>query len=146
MRNFAVILFVASILMVAGCGSGNNKSGNINGNWTAVLTDTNNNPVFGFGTSLTVNNDGTLSVSNFNFTSNSSCFVSGQTESGAFALTGDFNGNVSGTFQFTVNSGSPAGNVLTMSGTVNGNMISGTWSLTGGVGCTGSGNFSMTRV
>jgi hypothetical protein len=28
-------------------------------------------------------------------------------------------------------------------GTVNGNAITGTWTLTGGTGCTGSGNFTM---
>jgi hypothetical protein len=33
-----------------------------------------------------------------------------------------------------------------LSGTANGNTISGTWSLTGGAGCTGSGNFIMTKM
>jgi hypothetical protein len=90
------------------------------------------------------NNDGTFSVSNFSFSTNSSCFVSSETESGSFLLSGNFNRNVTGEFQFTVMSGSPSGNRLTLPGTANGK-ISGTWSLTGGTGCTGSGNFTMTK-
>jgi hypothetical protein len=69
--------------------------------------------------------------------------VSGETESGSFAFTGDFNGKVTGTFTFNVVSGSPSGNTLKLMGTVNGNAITGTWTLTGGTGCTGSGNFTM---
>jgi hypothetical protein len=38
-------------------------------------------------------------------------------------------GNVTGEFQFSVMSGSPSGNTLTLSGTANGNTISGTWFL-----------------
>jgi hypothetical protein len=146
MYRFAIVVVLAFGLAAVGCGSGkSNGSGNINGNWTATLTDSNGTPVFGFGTSLTVNNGGTLSITNFNFTTNSACFVSGDTESGSFALTGDFNGNVSGKFDFTINSGSPAGNVLALSGTVNGGTITGTWTLTGGVGCTGNGAFTMNK-
>ena len=136
---------MAVALTPIGCGSSNSNPANINGNWYATLADTGNTTVFGFGTSLFVNNDGTLSVSNFSFSTNSSCFVSGETESGSFVLSGNFNGNVTGKFQFSVMSGSPSGNTLTLSGTANGNTISGTWSLKGGTGCTGSGNFTMTK-
>lgn len=49
-----------------------------------------------FGTSLHVNGDNSLTVSNFQFTTNSSCFVSGETESGSFTLSGNFNGAMNG--------------------------------------------------
>ena len=146
MRTLYVAVMVVATLMFAACGSGNNRSGNINGNWTATLTDSGGTAVFGFGTSLVVNNGGTLSVSNFNFTTNSACFVSGETESGSFALSGNFKGNVTGTFQLNVASGNPSGNTLTLAGTANGSTIAGTWTLTGGIGCTGNGNFVMTRA
>ena len=146
MKKLGIAVLLALGLTLIGCGSNNsNNPANINGNWNATLTDTGNTTVFSFGTSLVVNNDGTLSVSNFSFSTNSSCFVSGETESGSFVMSGNFNGNVTGKFQFTVMSGSPSGNTLTLSGTANGNTISGTWSLTGGTGCTGSGNFTMTK-
>jgi len=143
MKKLSVAWLVAVVLTLVGCGS-NGSKGNINGTWTAVLSDTN----FSFGTSVVVNSDGTLSVSQFSFSTNGPCFVSGETESGSFALTGDFNGNVTGQFNFKVVSGSPSGNTLTMAGTVTGNTTAGTWSLTGGnpTGCQGSGTFTMTRT
>ena len=143
MKKLAVAWLVAAVLTLVGCGSNDSKHGNINGTWTAVLTDTN----FSFGTSLVVNSDGTLSVSQFSFSTSGPCFVSEETESGSFAFTGDFNGNVTGQLNFKVVSGSPSGNTLTLTGTANGNTIAGNWSLTGGnpTGCQGSGTFTMTK-
>jgi hypothetical protein len=142
MKKLALALLVAVVLALVGCGN-DSKHGNINGNWTAVLTDTD----FSFATSLVVNSDGTLSVSNFSFSTSGPCFVSGETESGSFAFTGDLNGNVMGHFDFKVVSGSPSGNTLTLTGTVDGNTIAGSWSLSGGnpTGCQGSGTFTMTK-
>ncbi|MGC2194873.1 MAG: hypothetical protein WA628_09360 [Terriglobales bacterium] len=141
----AAILLVLGLTLV-GCGSSNNKAGTINGNWTATLMNTNGAQVFAFNTSLTEVGNGSLTITNFGFSTNSPCFVSGETESGSFSLTGDFNGNVSGGFGLNVHSGSPGGNTLTLSGTVSGNTVTGTWSLIGGVGCTGTGSFTMTRM
>jgi hypothetical protein len=146
MKTFVVAMLLVASLALTGCGSSNNNSGNINGNWTAVLTDTGGHAVFGFSTSLVVNSDGTLVVSNFKFATNSSCFVSGETESGSFVLSGDFDGNVTGKFQFTVTSGNPSGNTLTLTGTANGNTISGTWMLVGGTDCSDNGNFTITKM
>jgi hypothetical protein len=145
MKKLAVALLLAAGLVLVGCGSNNSNSSNINGNWTAVLTNSSDgSQAFTFTTSITENNDGTLSVANLTISS-SSCFVSGETESGSFALGGNFNGNVTGQFQFKVLSASPSNNVLTLTGTANGNTIKGTWSLTGGTGCQSSGNFTMTK-
>jgi hypothetical protein len=145
MKKLAVALLLAAGLVLVGCGSNNSNSSNINGNWTAVLTNSSDgSQAFTFTTSITENNDGTLSVTNLTISS-SSCFVSGETESGSFALGGNLNGNVTGQFQFKVLSASPSNNVLTLTGTANGNTIKGTWTLTGGTGCQGSGNFTMTK-
>jgi len=145
MKHFVVAILLAVGLTLVGCGSSSHNSSNINGTWNATLTDVNNASVFTFGTSLVVNGDGSLSISKFQFTSNSSCFVSGETETGSFTLSGDFNGNVTGSFGFTVQSGTPAGNTLTLTGTATGNTISGTWTLSGS-GCTGTGTFTMTKM
>jgi hypothetical protein len=139
MKKLAVAGLVAVVLTLVGCGWHDHGHGNINGTWTAILSDSD----FSFGTSVVVNGDGTLSVDQFSFSTNGPCFVSGETESGSFAFTGDFNGHVTGQFDFKVVSGSPSGNTLKLMGTVNGNAITGTWTLTGGTGCTGSGNFTM---
>jgi outer membrane lipoprotein SlyB len=71
MKTFVVAMLLVAGLALTGCGSSNNNSGNINGNWNAALTDTGGNAVFGFATSLVVNGDGTLVVSNFKFATNS---------------------------------------------------------------------------
>jgi hypothetical protein len=146
MKRFAAAIVLLISLALIGCGSNSSNPSNINGTWNATMVSGGNATVFTFGTSLTVNGDGSLSVSNFSFTTNSPCFVSGETESGSFTLSGNFNGAVNGKFGYTVQSGSPAGNTLTLSGTANGNTISGTWSLTGSSGCTGSGTFTMAKV
>jgi hypothetical protein len=147
MKQFAATMLLVAGLCLVGCSANNSLNpANINGTWNATLTDTNNTTtVFTFGTSLMVNSDGSLSVSNFTFTTSSPCFLSGETESGSFTLSGNFNGNVTGKFQFVVLSGNPSGNTLALSGTANGNTISGTWTLNGS-SCTGNGNFMMTRV
>jgi len=141
MKQFAITPILALIVVLVACGNSNN-SGNINGNWTATLTNT----AFNFTTSLSVNGDQSLRVTNFNFSTSSPCFESGDSETGSFTLSGNVNGNVTGKFQFTVQSGSPSGNMLTLTGTANGNTISGMWTLTGGAGCQGSGNFTMMKM
>ena len=147
MKLLRLALFLGLGLLLVGCGNDRATGGNINGNWTASLTDTGGNQSFAFTTSLiAAGSNGVLTVNNFRFTTQSACFVSGETESGTFALSGDFNGNVSGQFGMSVLSGSPGGNTLTLAGAVHGGSISGTWVLAGGGGCNGSGTFTMTRM
>lgn len=147
MKQFAVGLLLVAGLALVGCGSNSMNPANINGTWNASLVSTGGaQPVFTFGTSLVVNGDGSLSITKFTFNTSSPCFVSGETESGSFTLGGNFNGQVNGTFGFTVKSGTPTGNTLTLSGTASGNTISGIWTLAGGTGCAGNGTFTMTRM
>ena len=102
-EKIGTAILMVALFAIAGCGSGSN-SGNVNGNWSAVLTDANNNQAFTFTTSLVATNNGSsLTVSNFTFTTSSSCFVSGETESASFSLTGNFNGNVTGSLDHRFN-------------------------------------------
>jgi hypothetical protein len=151
MKRFRLPVFLLCLTFVGatlvGCGSSSNPA-NINGNWNAALVDSSNGQTqWNFATSLVVNGDGTLSVSNFQFSSSGeSCFVDGETETGSFTLSGNFNGQVSGKFGLNVLSNSPSDNTLALSGTVTGSTISGTWTLTGGTGCSGNGSFTMTKM
>jgi len=149
-KTFGISLLMLLGLMLAACGGGSsdNNSGNINGTWTATLTDPNNpnSPAFAFGTSFTQMSGSNVSVTNFTFTTeNDSCFGTASTETGSFGLSGNFNGNVTGTFAMTVQSASPSGNTLSLNGSVTNNQITGTWVLTS-PGCTGSGTFSMNKM
>ena len=144
MKYFSVALLLIAGLTLVGCGSNSNPA-NINGNWNATLIDSSSATIFSFGTSLIVNGDGSLAISNFKFTSNSPCFATASSESGSFILSGNFNGKVTGSFGFTAQSASPAGSMLSLNGTANGNTITGTWTLTG-TGCSGNGTFTMTKM
>jgi hypothetical protein len=146
MKWFAAVFVVFICAALIGCGSNSSNASNVNGTWNATLASGGNTTVFSFGSSLHVNGDGSLTVSNFQFTTNSPCFVSGETESGSFTLSGNFNGAVNGKFGMSVLSGNPSGNTLALSGTANGNTITGTWTLTGSGGCTGNGTFTMTKM
>lgn len=144
MKRLAVAMLMLGLTFV-GCGSSTHST-NMNGTWSATLMDTNKTQVFAFTTAIVESGNGSLTISNFNFSSSSPCFVSGESETGTFVLSGDFNGNVSGKFGMNVQSGSPSGNTLILLGSVNGNTVTGTWSLTGGSSCTGSGSFTMTKM
>ena len=149
MKQVAAIMLLGVCAALVGCGSNNGGSNpaNINGTWTATLMDSNNAEFFQFATNLIVQGDGTLAVSSFTITSPSPCISStgGTTETGSFSLSGNFNGNVTGSFGFTVQSNSQATNTIKLTGTASGNTISGTWSATG-TGCTGNGTFTMNKM
>ncbi|HEX8925379.1 MAG TPA: hypothetical protein VF786_06275 [Terriglobales bacterium] len=138
-------LFVALILLGVSCGTNSNKNNNVSGNWTATLTGTNGSPNFAFTLTMFQNSDNTISVTNLNFTTASPCFAGGATANGGFTLSGNFNGNVNGALTLVVQSNTSPTNTLNLNGTVQNNNISGTWTLVGGSGCTGAGNFTMIR-
>jgi hypothetical protein len=148
MRYSGIALLLSVALAFGGCGGGNSNAGSINGNWTAALMSSGSStPVLTFTTNLTQSSGTSVSVTHFNFTTSSPCFVSDQTETGGFSLAGNFNGSVTGALQMTVQSGNPSGNTLTLQGQANNNTVTGTWVLSGvSAGCTGSGSFTMSRM
>ena len=145
-RVFAGLL--ALPLMAAGCGSNSTTAAatSASGNWAAdIVGGAGEAGAISFITSFTVGSNGALSITSLAFINTQTCFVSGATASGTLNITSGTNSVVTGTLSFTVQSGSPAGNTLTLTGTENGNTITGTWTLTGGTGCTGGGTFTMTK-
>lgn len=142
----AILLGLA--LVLGGCGNNNSTtSGNINGNWSATLTNTDSTPAFAFTATFTQMSGNSVSVTNLTFTTASPCFVSGETGTASFILSGNFSGSVTGAFQLTVKSGNPSGNTLALQGTVKNNTITGSWTLVGlNSGCSGSGNFVVTKM
>src|SRR5450432_2115958 len=93
-KTIALATLLALGLTLSGCG---NSRGNIDGSWTATLTNPDSSPAFAFNTMFSGSGGGGFTIASFTFTSNSPCFVSGQTtETGSVSLTGDYNGHVSG--------------------------------------------------
>jgi hypothetical protein len=147
--TIGISILLAIALIMAGCSS-NSSSGpnNINGTWTANLTNTDGSPAYQFSTTFTQDSGSDLSITNFTFTSPGTCFAPYTTEvaeSGSFTLSGNLNGQVTGTFAMTITTmfPQPTNDVLTLQGNVSGNTISGTWTVTGGTGCNGNGSFTL---
>ena len=148
MNRGVIAILLGLTLVLGGCGNSNSpNAGNVNGNWSATLTNTDSTPTFAFTTTFTQMSGTSVNVTNLTFTTASPCFVSGETETASFILSGNFSGSVTGAFQLAIKSGNPSGDTLTLQGTVRNNMITGTWTLVGiSSGCTGSGNFVVTRM
>jgi hypothetical protein len=90
-----------------------------------------------------------MSITSFTLTSSNGSCLTGQTsETGSFTLSGNFNGNVTGTFGMTITAQDTGGqDVLTLQGGVGpNNTINGVWSLTGTNACTGQGTFTINRA
>ena len=149
MKQFGIAMVMAVGLILLACGGGSSSTSNtVTGNWTAALTNSDGTPALAFTTSLTQSNGtATVTGTNLSFTTSTSCFTSGGSQTGSFVLSGNFNGNITGAFQLTIASATPSGNTLVLQGTVNNNTITGTWNLTGSTqGCTGNGTFTLNRM
>ncbi|HWO31216.1 MAG TPA: hypothetical protein VNO32_20670 [Candidatus Acidoferrum sp.] len=151
-KSIGIIILLAVGIAMVGCSSSSNNgsnSTNVNGNWSASLTSTPTGPtIYAFTTTLAETSGGGLSISNFTFTSAGSCFVSGETsEAGTFTLSGNFNGNVTGTFGMTINSTNANNATLTLQGGVGpNNTLTGIWTLTGSTACSGQGTFTFNKM
>ena len=148
MYKAAIVALLGLTIVLGGCGSSNSSnSSNINGNWSTTLNSSNNSQTFAFTTSFTQMSGSSVNVTNLSFTTQTPCFVSDETETASFVLSGNFNGSVSGAFQLMIKSGNPSGNTMNLQGMVKNNTITGTWTLTGiNSGCSGSGNFTATKM
>ena len=160
MKEVAALLLVA--LLINGCSTNRTVQSTAGGTWEAQLSGGSGEaPAPSFVTQFTVNQDGTLDVSSFQFLTdnNPSCFpISGGTVGGQAILQLNSNDTVTGTFSFTVQAN---GNTLTLTGTVTGSAIvtsnnnsatltgatiTGTWAVSGGTGCNDTGgSFTMSQ-
>jgi hypothetical protein len=150
MKQFlGIVIFLSLTLAGVGCGSSSNSnSDNINGSWTANLSNPDGSPAFAFTTNFTQQSGSSISVTNFKFTTASQCFSGNTTETGSFGVSGNFNGNVAGSFGMTISTMLSGGtnNKLSLQGAVSGNTITGTWTLSGASGCNGNGAFTINRM
>jgi len=147
MKKIIVTCLLGIGLVLSGCGSNSHVTGNINGMWSATLASSGANS-FDFMTTLVVNADGSLGTNHFTFTVNDTpCTFPSSTESGSFTISGNFNGQVSGKFHYVIMSTGVEVNTLTLDGTVNNGVITGTWTVTGATAnCSGNGTFTMNPV
>jgi len=165
MKKLAILILLALELAVGGCSTGTHSTTvttSTSGNWEAQLTGgIGEASKVDFVTTFNVTNTNgasgqPLDITGFAFFNAGKCFVSGETISGSASITTLSTNQAQGTMTYTVTSGTPSGNVLTLTGTtvvgtvtngtLSGGGVAGTWMLTGAQGdpgCTGSGNFIM---
>ena len=148
MKQFGIAILMLLGLTLIGCGfsNGNSTTNNAKSNWNATLVSGDNVSMFHFKTSLSTDSGGLLTISNFNFTSESACFADGETETGSITQGGDLVASPSGQFGMVIQSNPPSENKLALTGMDSGNTISGNWTLTGSTGCNASGTFTMTKT
>jgi hypothetical protein len=142
MKSFGIALIVGLAITLGACGGGSNNS-TINGTWTAGLTDSSQSTVFAFTATFTQGSGTNVNITNLTFSTQNGCFDTIASESGTFALSGNTNGNVTGTFGMAIVSGAPTATLTLANGQVANNTISGTWTLSGTGTCTGNGTFTM---
>jgi hypothetical protein len=155
MKEVAILLLL--VLMLASCNSTTAAQSGAGGIWQAqMLGGVGVASGFSFNTQFSVNGDGSLSVSNFQFLTSGQCFPITVAPTGSMILTEQNNNTVTGTFAFTI---AANGNSLVLSGTVTGTEsgtntqllpgtnIFGTWTLTGSGSCANAGgSFTMTQA
>jgi len=135
-------------LFLVSCGS-SSPAKKIDGVWTASLQNPDSSVAYTFMATLSQSNGSTVNVSSFGFTSAAPCFTAPLGQTATFDATGHSGGYQTGPFGMNIGTGlmTPVENILTLNGTRNSDgKISGTWTLTGLSGCSGSGTYTMSAL
>jgi len=143
LARLTFLFLLASILM--SCGSSSTPKP-IDGAWRATLLNPDSTTAYTFTTVFSQSTAPTVDVISFLFVTPVTCFPSPTGQSATFSVTGHGGGFETGPFTMNVSTafGTLVENVLTLNGTRNSDgTISGTWTLTGLTGCSGSGSYSM---
>ncbi len=158
MKKLVLLALLALELAVCGCGNSTNASNvpttaSSSSNWEAILSGgAAQAGVLNFVTTFSVGTGGgTLDITYFSFLTSGPCFGT-QTENGSAVFTTSSTNQVTGTLTYTV-TGTSTSSVLTLNGdtvkgtsnngTLQSGAVSGTWTLTGPTGCSGSGSFIL---
>jgi len=147
-RTIGLASLLAFALILDACGSSNAPLAgidNINGNWTATLTNSDGSLAYQFSATFTQGSGSELSITNLTYTTNScSALAIMHAAQGSFVVTGGSNGKVTGTFgmsEVLLNVGGPT---LNLQGKTANGTISGVWTVTGLVPpCSGNGLFTI---
>jgi len=143
--------FLSLLLLAAigtACGS-NPIPKVIDGTWNASLLNSDSSVAYTFQTTLNQDTGSAVKVIRFTFTSDAPCFTAPMGQTATFSATGHSRDFQTGPFSMNIATamGTMVENVLTLNGTRNADGgISGTWTLTGLSGCSGSGNYTMTAL
>lgn len=145
MKMVSVILLLSFAPLLVACGS-SHPAKKIDGVWNGNLQNFDSSSAYKFSTTLTQNSGSTVDVSGFLFMDSAPCFPARTTETATFSATRHSGGFEIGPFAMHISTtlGTGSQNVLTLDGVrAPDGKISGTWSLTGSPGCSGTGTYTM---
>ena len=145
MKLVGVILLLSLAPILLACGS-SHPAKKIDGVWNANLENFDSSSAYKFSATLTQNSGSAVDVSGFLFMDSAPCFPSSTAQTATFSATRHSGGYEIGPFAMHISStfGTGTENVLTLDGTRSPDgKISGTWSLTGSPGCSGTGTYTM---
>jgi hypothetical protein len=145
MNRVAVFFLILLASLLVACGS-TRPAKVIDGAWNANLQNPDDTSAYTFSTTLNQSTGSAVTVISFLFTASAPCFSSSTGQTATFSATGHAGGYQTGPFSMNISTalGGPVENVLTLSGTRKSDgTITGTWSLSGLPGCSGSGAYSM---
>jgi len=138
MAKMGLITLLALTLAIAGCGSSGTGPANINGNWSATLTNADGSLAYRFSATFTQGSDDNLIITNLRFTTAGACVfsVAGETQ-GSFTATNRI-------FAMSLAELNVGGPMLALQGNLSHGVISGSWSAGGLVPpCSGNGRFTI---
>src|SRR5215468_1465783 len=112
MKQSGIAVLLLACLTLIGCGSSNSDPhmNNVDGNWDASLMSGDNVSMFQFGTSMTADKNGILTISNFDFSTNSEYFADDETVTRSITFDTDIKANPNGQFGMMIQSNPPFGN------------------------------------
>jgi len=161
MKKF--VLLLATTMLLAACG--NDVKTDPTGSWAATLTPTQtasqgSATAMAFTDTLTTSSSqsaannisvSSVTAANLNITTNNGCLGNDADQLGQFAVNATTNGFI--LILKGVGTSATGNNVLTLTGTLSNNSISGTWTMgpevpssTPALACMGGGNFTMTLM
>ena len=142
-RVLVLLLFAGFIFS---CGGSAPPPKKIDGVWFAELDDSTGILAYTFSATLTQGAGSSVNVSSFGFTNSAPCFSSPTGQTATFSVTGSSGGYQTGPFAMNISTamGVLVENVLTLDGSrKDDGTISGTWTLTGLLGCSANGTYTM---
>jgi hypothetical protein len=142
-KRIAWASLLAVALFLDGCGSSSVPGrNNINGDWTATLTNSDGSLAYQFSATFTQGSGSELSITNLTYTTSSSCPVLASLNSAGGSFTPST--ETLAMSEIFMNVGGP---MLSLQGKLSSGTISGQWTLNGLVPpCSGSGTFMMQPI
>ena len=149
--TLSFVLFLP--LIVSGCGGAStafhaSSAAKLDGIWTAQALNTDGTRALVFQALMKQASNSAVRVERFSFLVPTPCFPQNPSGDATFTPASNANSSLTGPFLMTVTDAASSDNsTLTLQGSINGPVISGTWNVSSGnASCAGDGTFEMDQL